>query len=1098
MVIENGILVRVQNSDIIGGEFEVPEGVTEIGEGAFLECSSLTEITIPESVTEIGRDAFYRCSSLTQVNIPENVTKIEVSAFSECKNLEKILIKNSKTNEIEELNLLQVCERFGDGAFDIKNVDSELGNFKIINDNVFLTNLNIEKMIEKGYIKPELSEEEKERQAQILKDRIQNIFKKSHFSLSENYNQAYEVHYITKMIDVIGLDETEKMLEIPQTINKSDMEQYSENLLKVYEPRYTVKGDLPAVFSLLDCVEQNIEPKDRQNFYMSLNKNVEESKNTKELMSKIAEETGLSIDERIIQKVTKQINQRRYNEKEEYVEGKIRELIQGENLHHIGIVEGLVKNVIKKNIVEGDNSLSLEELLKEELAKERENSQTGEIERVYGLGIQAQKEGILRVIEKVYEDQEISENVVDVLKRNKDQRWIQKFTQIKGQVGSLEDITREEKEKIEEQLREKEIKGKYETDKRYRIREEVDKEEVFKLLSESRCEDILTYEKAEMIFSGMNEPYSEEFGSWFIANKEEIIKNPKYYSKISTIHNDFEYILSTGKGSTMTLFKNGNLSVEQAIKIQENRILQGREGNEEYYKKVNTVDISEREAREGEDIFEVVKKREGSYIPNVEVETKRYRGRMLRVDDAMNILVGNATNCCQRVGDVGKGAMEHAATAKNGRIFVVEEIDEDGEVKSIVAQSWVWRNKDTMCFDNIEVPESDKPLLKTGVDEKSIETQKEILKIYQDAAKNVIEKDRKIVGKVLEKRVKEGKITEEEYEKLYETLALKQVTVGYGYNDLGILKKELEEVDEEELVSPRAKDFEGISDPWIDSGIRIDAQEVGQMGGNDGGQLYLARYKDENGNIVKGEKVNNADESPEIEDIGVEYLYKKERERIKEKGREIDEGMIKSVVEIENIAYREGQKLLQKAETYEDIADRYGIEPDNMQIQVSREKDWYMIYEEREGEIYIADAAMINGANSENKGKVSNETMEATTQMAEAMYELMYKASKEGKKVRFEATEDTSYVNMKKLVKDGTIEIEEDDVRKWEESRYRYYDDWDEDEEIQSNKEEIMMHDMLITVDEEKIKEKLEEMKILREKLRQRKETKLPESPENR
>ena len=35
----------------------IPEGVTETGDYAFLECSGITSITIPESVTRIG-DAF--------------------------------------------------------------------------------------------------------------------------------------------------------------------------------------------------------------------------------------------------------------------------------------------------------------------------------------------------------------------------------------------------------------------------------------------------------------------------------------------------------------------------------------------------------------------------------------------------------------------------------------------------------------------------------------------------------------------------------------------------------------------------------------------------------------------------------------------------------------------------------------------------------------------------------------------------------------------------------------------------------------------------------------------------------------------------------
>ena len=72
--------------------------VTNIGKGAFQDCSGLTSVTIPNSVTSIGNNAFDGCSGLTSVRIPNNVTSIGSSAFSGCSGLTSVTIPNSVTS----------------------------------------------------------------------------------------------------------------------------------------------------------------------------------------------------------------------------------------------------------------------------------------------------------------------------------------------------------------------------------------------------------------------------------------------------------------------------------------------------------------------------------------------------------------------------------------------------------------------------------------------------------------------------------------------------------------------------------------------------------------------------------------------------------------------------------------------------------------------------------------------------------------------------------------------------------------------------------------------------------------------------------------
>ena len=59
---------------------ELPEGLTSIGDHAFIGCD-LTNVIIPDSVTRIGVEAFLGCS-LAYISIPDSVTDIGKGAFN--------------------------------------------------------------------------------------------------------------------------------------------------------------------------------------------------------------------------------------------------------------------------------------------------------------------------------------------------------------------------------------------------------------------------------------------------------------------------------------------------------------------------------------------------------------------------------------------------------------------------------------------------------------------------------------------------------------------------------------------------------------------------------------------------------------------------------------------------------------------------------------------------------------------------------------------------------------------------------------------------------------------------------------------------------
>jgi hypothetical protein len=77
---------------------EIPDSVTSIGGGAFSYCTGLTSVNIPNGVTSIGSYTFYSCTGLTSVNIPSGVTTIGGSAFYGCTGLTSIEIPSSVTS----------------------------------------------------------------------------------------------------------------------------------------------------------------------------------------------------------------------------------------------------------------------------------------------------------------------------------------------------------------------------------------------------------------------------------------------------------------------------------------------------------------------------------------------------------------------------------------------------------------------------------------------------------------------------------------------------------------------------------------------------------------------------------------------------------------------------------------------------------------------------------------------------------------------------------------------------------------------------------------------------------------------------------------
>lgn len=109
--------IGTSEDTLVENTAKFPETLTDIGSGAFAECSSLETVILPEGLTKIWdieqdvvndmmykmsslktEGAFMFCTNLKSVTIPESLTYIGSRAFNNCKNLTNVTIHKDVTN----------------------------------------------------------------------------------------------------------------------------------------------------------------------------------------------------------------------------------------------------------------------------------------------------------------------------------------------------------------------------------------------------------------------------------------------------------------------------------------------------------------------------------------------------------------------------------------------------------------------------------------------------------------------------------------------------------------------------------------------------------------------------------------------------------------------------------------------------------------------------------------------------------------------------------------------------------------------------------------------------------------------------------------
>lgn len=83
-----------------------PKNATSIPDGAFV-YTNLKEFTVPEGVTEVNLQAFYGCTDLIKISIPRSVTYIGSDVFANCRNLTIYGFRDSAAEAYAKANTIK-------------------------------------------------------------------------------------------------------------------------------------------------------------------------------------------------------------------------------------------------------------------------------------------------------------------------------------------------------------------------------------------------------------------------------------------------------------------------------------------------------------------------------------------------------------------------------------------------------------------------------------------------------------------------------------------------------------------------------------------------------------------------------------------------------------------------------------------------------------------------------------------------------------------------------------------------------------------------------------------------------------------------------
>ena len=835
----------------------------------------------------------------------------------------------------------------------------------------------------------------------------------SKFHLSSNYRVDLAEQILGKMYGFLGYGNCRSVFELPQLDEKTldDLIVKNGELTKdLYEEKYKIVGNVDIASKFFDNLasitsDSKKKSKDFWNIAKSINQKIANGfdGNIEELITACCIENNVEITDEIIKDFSKKMEKynTRYKKQiiSEHIAYKVNSSIRFENAETRKKLKNFAIDAIEEslNLSEKIDLNVVREYLEKEFLSKNEDGTPA-----YSNHITDHLEDLIQVVEELSKSQDYGEvlnkSVIDILKEEQGkigQGWIRKLLKVND---FPEKLTVDEYNVLEEQLygdSEIEIETVMVIGPKDSSTQGL--ERAFSLLADSGFENVLTFEKAEIMFNGLSEPYSEEFRKFFMRNKDKFIGIPEYYTEFTRLHKYFDSIISDRYISNR--YKKGEFSIEEAIKeLKQSNFQNIEEGEFELsYAGRKGKNWDQEKFERAKQIFKQIKEREFQAIPPEEVQKGRFRGRILRIDDPLVLVVGDITDCCQVLDEYqpGESAMMHSAIEKNGSVFIVEELDENGTPIREVAQSWVWRNGDRVCFDNVEVP----PVLEAEL--KKQNAFDEILDVYIEEAKKIIKTD----NMALEKLLESGAITEDQYN----SMMIGKITVGTKIDDLihNLSKKRRSSLENADIVVPieNNKSYTGMRARSLYTDADIE-------------QLVIAK------NDLKQSEPHK---DISVTDFGLKYT--KIREVLRRDGNDINPDLIKLIKNMNKTENPEGS-IWDSIEDYMDVLEIFtgfdGYQVDDkreyrMDLSISESGDWYILTQKDNDVITVHDSLITTNFDENNPKSAIDKKMA----VYEYTKELLGIFGKTQGKVQIKLEREGKFGAIDSFIKKGIISVDE-------------------------------------------------------------------------